>query len=111
MDKTIFLLRYETKLPGMKRPLRPVPVFKQRPGESEKRFLNRVEVTCKVGRGKAAALKKRSLILSAFFLQGVLKRRQYEDRYNVELVDDPETMVTSVKDREKDEASEMLYRK
>ena len=39
---------YETRLPGMKRPLRPVPVFKQEPAESEKRFLNRVEVTCKV---------------------------------------------------------------
>ncbi len=32
-----------------------------------------------------------------------MKRRQYEDRYNVELVDDPETRETSVKERKKDE--------
>lgn len=31
----------EVRLPGMKRPLRPVPVFKQKEGETERRFINR----------------------------------------------------------------------
>ncbi len=72
---------YETRLPGMKRPLKPVPVFKQNPGESDKKFLNRVEVTCKQ----------------------VLKRREYEDKYGVDITDDPESGGTSIRDREKDE--------
>lgn len=36
------------RLPGMKKPLRPVPVFKQNPGEPEKSFLFRMESQVKV---------------------------------------------------------------
>merc|ERR1719216_856029 len=31
-------MTYEMKLPGMKRPLKPVPVFKQQPGENKRSF-------------------------------------------------------------------------
>ncbi len=79
-----FCFSAEPRLPGMKRPLKPVPVFKQNPGESERRFLNRVEVTCKA----------------------VLKRKQYEDKYGVEMVQDMNGQVEAVKDREKDEVEQ-----
>ena len=33
----------EMRLKGMKRPLKPIPVFRQNPGESQRRFFNRME--------------------------------------------------------------------
>ena len=65
----------------MKRPLKPIPVFRQNPGESQKRFFNRMERTAK----------------------GVIERSKYEDKYGVEVKQDEVTGETSVRDREKDE--------
>jgi hypothetical protein len=36
------------RLPGMKKELRPIPVFKQNPGEKEKAFIRRMEWQVKV---------------------------------------------------------------
>merc|ERR1719291_1224263 len=71
----------ENRLPGMKRPLKPIPVFRQKPGESQKSFFNRMEKTAK----------------------SVIERSKYEDKYGVEVKQDEVTGQTSVKDREKDE--------
>jgi len=45
---TPFLFRMEMRLPGMVRPLKPIPVFKQEPGETQRRFFNRMETTVQV---------------------------------------------------------------
>ena len=71
----------ENRLPGMKRPLKQIPVFRQQPGESQKRFFNRMERTAKA----------------------VIERSRYEDKYGVEVTQDEVTGQTSVRDREKDE--------
>ena len=65
----------------MKRPLKQIPVFRQQPGESQKRFFNRMERTAKA----------------------VIERSRYEDKYGVEVTQDEVTGQTSVRDREKDE--------
>merc|ERR1719264_610205 len=69
----------ENRLPGMKRPLKPIPVFRQNPGESQKRFFNRMEKTAKA----------------------VIERSKYEDKYGVEVKQDEVTGKTSVKEKEK----------
>ena len=33
---------YEMKLPGMSKPLKPIPIFQQKPGEKERQFFRRV---------------------------------------------------------------------
>ena len=38
----------EIRLKGMKRPLKPIPVFRQNPGESQRRFFNRMERSVQV---------------------------------------------------------------
>ena len=35
-------------LPGMKKPLKPIPVFKQMPGEKKKQFFRRMDMTVQV---------------------------------------------------------------
>ena len=35
-------------LPGMKKPLKPIPVFQQMPGEKKKQFFRRMDNTVKV---------------------------------------------------------------
>ena len=35
-------------LPGMNKPLKPIPVFKQMPGEGKKQFFRRMDVTVQV---------------------------------------------------------------
>jgi len=71
----------EPKLKGMTKPLKPVPVFKQVPGETKKAFYRRMDRT----------------------VNAVLQRKKYEDKYDVDVFDDPQTGETSVKDRQKDE--------
>jgi len=80
LDSTL-TMGTETKLPGMKKPLKPVPVFKQTPGESKKAFYKRMDRT----------------------VNAVLQRKKYEDKYDVDVFDNPETGLTDVKDRQKDE--------
>jgi len=72
---------YEMNLPGMYKPLKPIPVFKQMPGEGKKQFFRRMDVT----------------------VQAVMKRKQYEDKFDVDVTDDPTTGTTKVTDRVKDE--------
>lgn len=73
--------RSEPRLPGMTRPLRPVPVFKQRPGETQKRFLRRMELGVK----------------------DVIEKKKYEDKYGVEVHHDVVTGEARITDRPKDE--------
>ena len=40
-----------------------------------------------------------------FPVQAVLQRKKYEDKYDVDVFDDPQTGETSVKDRQKDEVN------
>jgi len=80
LDSTL-TMGTEMKLKGMTRPLKPVPVFKQMPGEAKKQFFRRMDKT----------------------VNAVLERKKYEDKYDVDVVDNPETGQTTVKDREKDE--------
>lgn len=72
---------YEMTLPGMTKPLKPIPVFKQMPGERKNQFYNRMNQT----------------------VQAVLKRKTYEEKFDVDVTDDPITGETKVKDRAKDE--------
>lgn len=72
---------YETTLPGMTKPLKPIPLFKQMPGERKKQFFRRMDVT----------------------VQAVMKRKQYEEKFDVDVIDDPTTGKTKVQDRVKDE--------
>ena len=67
-------------LQGMKKPLKRIPVFKQLEGESQKRFLNRVNRVT----------------------QQVVKRRQYEDKFGVDVTEDERGNV-QVKKRKLDE--------
>jgi len=80
LDSTL-TMGTETKLAGMKKPLKPVPVFKQNPGESKKAFYKRMDKT----------------------VNAVLQRKKYEEKYDVDVFDNPETGQTDVKDRQKDE--------
>ena len=41
-------------------------------------------------------------------VQAVLQRKKYEDKYDVDVFDDPQTGQTSVKDRQKDEVIYLL---
>ena len=43
-----------------------------------------------------------------FPVQAVLQRKKYEDKYDVDVFDDPQTGQTSVKDRQKDEVIYLL---
>merc|ERR1719242_2888613 len=78
-------MTYEMKLPGMKRPLKPVPVFKQQPGENKRTFFHRMDKT----------------------IQGMKSRRQWENRYGVDVTTD-EHGQTKVVDHEKDEVKETV---
>ena len=42
-------------------------------------------------------------------MQSVLKRKEYEQKYDVDVFDDPETGETKVVDREKDEVRTINY--
>lgn len=79
----------EMRLPGMTKPLKPIPLFKQEEGESKRKFFNRMEATVK----------------------SVLQRKEYENKFDVDVVDDPVTGKSIVKDREKDEIDQLIHSK
>ena len=79
---------YEMKLPGMKKPLKPIPIFKQDPGEKQKHFFKRVHNQ----------------------VQQFLQQKQYEAKYNVDLVQDAENGKTKFVEREKDELDEHMQK-
>merc|ERR1719219_1231626 len=70
----------EMKLPGMNRPLKPVPVFKQHPGENKRAFYYRMDKT----------------------IQSMKSRKDWEKRYGVDVTTD-EQGQTRVVEHEKDE--------
>merc|ERR1712098_1007725 len=71
---------FDPKLPGMKRPLKPIPVFKQNPWEHKRAFYYRMDKT----------------------IQSMKKRADFEDKYKVDVQMDSQGNSTIV-DREKDE--------
>merc|ERR1712012_49029 len=79
---------YEMKLPGMKKPLKPIPIFKQDPGEKQKHFFKRVHNQ----------------------VQQFLQQKQYEAKYNVDLIQDAENGKTKFVEREKDELDEHMQK-
>merc|ERR1719187_2257452 len=81
-------MTYEIKLPGMNRPLKPVPVFKQQPGENKRAFFYRMDTT----------------------IQNMKERRDWEKRYNVDVTTD-EQGQTRVVEHEKDEVELEIEKK
>eukprot|EP00095_Tigriopus_kingsejongensis_P002186 maker-scaffold861_size87375-snap-gene-0.18 protein:Tk02186 transcript:maker-scaffold861_size87375-snap-gene-0.18-mRNA-1 annotation:"coiled-coil domain-containing protein 137" len=75
---------YEMKLRGMNKPLKAIPVFQQREGEPQKRFFHRMELQ----------------------VQSLFKRKEYEKKFDVDVVDDPETGKPRIQERAKDELEE-----
>lgn len=65
---------------------KPVPVFKQSPGESRKSFFNRMEKVTKA----------------------VIERKKYEKKFDVDVIDDLSTGTTIVQDRVKDEVKDFF---
>lgn len=71
----------EMKLPGMKKDLKPIPIFQQQEGEKERQFFRRVNQ------------------MTAQFLH----KKEYEAKFNVDCVEDENTGKTKFVDRQKDE--------
>jgi len=72
---------YEMNLPGMNKPLKPILYSNRCQAKEKKQFFRRMDVT----------------------VQAVMKRKQYEDKFDVDVTDDPTTGTTKVTDRVKDE--------
>merc|ERR1712083_622236 len=68
------------KLPGMNKPLKPIPVFKQNPGEHKRSFFYRMDQT----------------------IQSMKKRAEFENKYKVDVQMD-QMGQSKVVEREKDE--------
>merc|ERR1719435_872354 len=79
---------YDPKLPGMNKPLKPIPVFKQNPGEHKRAFYYRIDKT----------------------IQSMKKRAQFEDKYKVDVQMD-ETGKSKIVDREMDEVETEIEKK
>lgn len=79
---------FDPKLPGMKRPLKPIPVFKQNPGEHKRAFYYRIDQT----------------------IQSMKKRAQFEDKYKVDVQMDDKGN-SKIVDREKDEVELEIEKK
>jgi len=76
------------KLKGMNKPLKPIPVFKQKPGEHKRAFFYRMDQT----------------------IQSMKKRAQFEDKYKVDVQMD-ETGKSKIVDREMDEVETEIEKK
>jgi len=76
------------KQKGMNKPLKPIPVFKQNPGEHKRAFFYRMDQT----------------------IQSMKKRAQFEDKYKVDVRMD-ETGKSNVVDRDMDEVEEEVEKK
>merc|ERR1719452_7078 len=88
LDSSKYHTPLETKQKGMNKPLKPVPVFKQNPGEHKRAFFYRVDQT----------------------IQSMKKRAQFEDKYKVDVLMD-EKGKSKIVDREKDEVELELEKK
>lgn len=76
------------KQKGMNKPLKPIPVFKQKPGEHKRAFYYRMDQT----------------------IQSMKKRAQFEDKYKVDVQVD-ETGKSKIVDREMDEVETEIEKK
>ena len=84
------------------------------PGERKNQFYNRMNQTVQVISSIYVVkrikwipsnfhLFQRYVILINIYFKAVLKRKQYEEKFDVDVTDDPITGETKVKDRAKDE--------
>jgi len=76
------------RLKGMNKPLKPIPVFKQKPGEHKRAFFYRMDQT----------------------IQSMKKRAQFEDKYKVDVQMDG-TGKSKIVDREMDEVETEIEKK
>merc|ERR1712098_371687 len=76
------------KLKGMNKPLKPIPVFRQKPGEHKRAFYYRMEQT----------------------IQSMKKRASFEEKYKVDVQMDPSGQ-TKIVDREMDEVEMEVVKK
>lgn len=88
LDSTKFPSYEVPRQPGMNKPLKPIPVFKQNPGEHKRAFFYRMDQT----------------------IQSMKKRAQFEDKYKVDVQMD-ETGHSKIVDREKDEVDLEIEKK
>jgi len=70
-----------TPVKGMTRPLKPIPLFEQKPGESDNKFLKRVQKMTKAR----------------------IQQSKFEDKYKVDIMPDPVTGETKLISREDDQ--------
>merc|ERR1719259_631675 len=80
LDSSKFNSSQEPLQKGMNKPLKPVPVFKQKPGEHKRAFYYRIDKT----------------------IQSMKKRAEFEEKYKVDVQTDGQGKSVIV-DREKDE--------
>merc|ERR1712083_174514 len=79
---------YEMRLPGMKKDLKSIPVFQQQEGEKQRQFFRRMNQQ----------------------VAQFLHQKQYEAKYNVDLVQDEQNGQTKFVEREKDELDEHVHK-
>lgn len=88
LDSTKYNPVPDRRQAGMNKPLRPLPVFKQKPGEHRRAFYYRMDQS----------------------IQSMKKRAQFEDKYKVDVVMDG-TGKSTIVDREKDEVELEIEKK
>ena len=99
------------KLPGMKKDLKPIPVFKQNEGEKNRQFFRRVNQQVTVSTFVCLIFVFLLSVTTRWFciiilFQQFLKQKSYEAKYNVDLVKDTQSGQTKFVQREKDELDE-----
>ena len=88
LDSSKYFTASEPKQKGMNKPLKPVPVFKQNPGEHKRAFYYRIDKT----------------------IQSMKKRATFEEKYKVDVTMDPSGQ-TKIVDREMDEVEKEIEKK
>merc|ERR1719232_1211941 len=88
LDSSKYHTPVEPKQKGMSKPLKPVPVFKQNPGEHKRAFYYRMDQT----------------------IQSMKKRASFEEKYKVDVQMDPSGQ-TKIVDREMDEVEMEVEKK
>merc|ERR1719220_1532959 len=88
LDSSKYHVPVETKQKGMTKPLKPVPVFKQNPGEHKRAFYYRIDQT----------------------IQSMKKGATFEEKYKVDVKMDPSGQ-TKIVDREMDEVEKEIEKK
>ena len=88
LDSSKYHTPLEPRQKGMNKPLKPVPVFKQKPGEHKRAFYYRIDQT----------------------IQSMKKRAQFEEKYKVDVQMDS-SGETKIVDREMDEVDQEIEKK